>query len=117
MCYSDPDFAEHFEGLPELFQIEHFEVLEQLGGGRYAEVWRCRDHQLERDVAIKYLRPTQGLSSALDHARALARAEHPNGIRSTNRVLDNAHVGRTAGRCGSMAGWTGAAAVSGRIAA
>ena len=57
---------------------DRFEQIEQIGGGRYGDVWKCRDIQLQRDVAVKYLRPTQGLSTALDHARALARAQHPN---------------------------------------
>lgn len=54
------------------------EIIEKLGDGGFADVWRARD-QLERDVAVKIIRPaSQGISDALAHAKALARANHAN---------------------------------------
>lgn len=48
------------------------------GDGGFADVWRARD-ELERDLAVKIVREASvGISNALDHARALARARHPN---------------------------------------
>ena len=46
--------------------------------GGFADVWRARD-DLERDLAVKIVREASvGISNALQHARALARARHPN---------------------------------------
>lgn len=47
-------------------------------GGAFGDVWEAED-ALGRRVAVKFIR-TAGLalSTALDHARALARAQHPN---------------------------------------
>src|SRR5579863_1238952 len=63
--------------------LSHYRVLEQIGAGGMGVVYRARDEQLERDVAIKVLSP--GLL-ADDVARkrfrkealSLARLNHPN---------------------------------------
>lgn len=63
--------------------LSHYRVLEQIGAGGMGVVYRARDEQLERDVAIKVLSP--GLL-ADDMARkrfrkealSLARLNHPN---------------------------------------
>src|SRR5665213_583896 len=48
------------------------------GGGAYGDVWEARD-SLERRVAVKIIRGAGiAISNARDHARALARATHPN---------------------------------------
>ncbi|MTV39572.1 protein kinase domain-containing protein [Duganella radicis] len=50
----------------------------KLGDGAFADVWHATD-QLERDVAVKIVRPANvGVADALAHAKALARASHPN---------------------------------------
>jgi serine/threonine protein kinase len=59
-----------------------FRVIEPLGRGGMGVVLRARDEQLERDVAIKLIRP-ELLSDALRgrflaEARAMARVSHPN---------------------------------------
>jgi hypothetical protein len=47
-------------------------------GGAFGDVWEAED-ALGRRVAVKLIRSAGlALSSALDHARALARAQHPN---------------------------------------
>ena len=53
-------------------------LLDKLGDGAFADVWRARD-ELEREVAVKIIRSANlGVADALAHAKALARASHPN---------------------------------------
>lgn len=54
------------------------ELIERLGDGTFADVWRARD-ELDREVAVKIVREASlGVADALAHAKALARATHPN---------------------------------------
>ena len=54
------------------------ELIELLGDGMFADVWRARD-ELDREVAVKIVREASvGVADALAHAKALARATHPN---------------------------------------
>lgn len=54
------------------------ELLDKLGDGAFADVWRARD-ELDREVAVKIIREANvGVADALAHAKALARAKHPN---------------------------------------
>lgn len=55
-----------------------FDVGELLGEGVYAEVYRATDTKLHRNVALKFVRPDVAGNNALEHARALARVQHPN---------------------------------------
>jgi hypothetical protein len=61
-----------------------------LGSGGMARVWKAQDTLLHRDVAIKEILPTHGLTEeerrqardwALREARALVRVDHPNVVR------------------------------------
>lgn len=53
-------------------------LIKKLGDGAFADVWRARD-ELDREVAVKVIRPANvGVADALAHAKALARASHPN---------------------------------------
>jgi tetratricopeptide (TPR) repeat protein len=58
------------------------ELLERVGGGAFADVYRSRDTQLDRDVALKLLRPLAPhdrlAERALSEGRMLARLRHPN---------------------------------------
>ncbi len=63
--------------------IGHYRVLEKIGAGAMGEVFRARDERLERDVALKLIRP--GSTGNPDHlrrfeleARAAAALNHPN---------------------------------------
>jgi eukaryotic-like serine/threonine-protein kinase len=71
-----------------------YELLEQIGEGGMSVVWRARDRKLERDVAVKLLRP--GIASDGEsarrfqrEARTLARLAHEHIV----RVYDFAATG------------------------
>ncbi|MFC2028634.1 serine/threonine protein kinase [Chloroflexota bacterium] len=66
--------------------LGHYRILEQLGQGGMATVYKAYDTRLERDVAIKIIRKGAFPPDILDHilkrfereAKALARLSHPN---------------------------------------
>jgi beta-lactam-binding protein with PASTA domain/predicted Ser/Thr protein kinase len=65
---------------------DRYELLEKIGEGGMSVVWRARDRKLERDVAIKLLRP--GIASDQENARrfrrearTLARLAHEHIVR------------------------------------
>jgi serine/threonine-protein kinase len=62
---------------------DRYEILESLGSGGMAMVFRCRDLNLQREVALKVLRDTYVAdpsfqSNFLQEARAAANLSHPN---------------------------------------
>ncbi|MBN2172412.1 MAG: serine/threonine protein kinase, partial [Candidatus Krumholzibacteriota bacterium] len=63
--------------------LAHYEILARLGEGAMGEVYRARDLKLERDVALKFLKPQavgggQDRDRFLREARAAAALDHPN---------------------------------------
>ena len=76
-------------------RIGHYEIIAKLGEGGMGEVYRARDEQLSREVAIKILRPTltdeRATERLLREARAEANVRHPN-------VCHVYEVGEDAGR-------------------
>jgi WD40 repeat protein/tRNA A-37 threonylcarbamoyl transferase component Bud32 len=71
---------------PEPRSLGRFELLEQAGRGTFGAVWRARDTQLDRVVALKVPHPSL-LTSAVyrerfqREARAAARLRHPGIVR------------------------------------
>lgn len=87
--------------LPAGYRFNEFEIEQVIGGGGFGIVYRARDHQLERTIAIKEFMPASlaarnsdltlvlrsehfsktfhaGLNSFIQEARLLARFNHPN---------------------------------------
>lgn len=63
--------------------VSHFRVLEKIGVGGMGEVWRARDTQLNRDVALKVLpeilaRDPELMARFKREAQVLASLNHPN---------------------------------------
>jgi serine/threonine-protein kinase len=64
-------------------QLDKYEVLEELGAGGMATVYRARDLRLDREVAVKiihkHLRENAEIGARFDaEARAVAKLRHPN---------------------------------------
>jgi serine/threonine protein kinase len=81
-------------------RIGAYEVVSLLGAGGMGEVYRARDGRLDRDVALKIVRPAlagdSGLMARLDReARVLATLSHPHiaAIYGIEDVPDHAGVG------------------------
>jgi Tol biopolymer transport system component len=76
------DEPERADARPAAFTWGHLQVLERLGGGGFGEVYRAWDPVVDREVALKLLRPdisTPDLGNIqIDEARRLARIRHPN---------------------------------------
>ncbi|MFE0177720.1 serine/threonine-protein kinase [Streptomyces sp. NPDC059002] len=77
-----------------------FELLDRLGGGGMGLVWRARDLALDREVAVKEVRPPDPSLAEYDpegartlrarvlrEARALARVDHPNVV-TIHHIVD-----------------------------
>jgi hypothetical protein len=65
-------------------------LTERIGDGGFADIWRAKD-ELDRNVAVKIVRTaSEGISNALAHAKALARATHANVVmvHTIDRVQD-----------------------------
>src|SRR2546427_2646083 len=65
--------------------VGRYLVLDQLGEGGMGVVYKAYDPELERPIALKFLRPREQQSDAfrerlLREAQALARLSHPNVI-------------------------------------
>jgi serine/threonine protein kinase len=62
-------------------RVGRFVLIDTLGRGAQATVWRAHDERLDREVALKLLRPGAGAISVnqwLHEARAVSRLSHPN---------------------------------------
>lgn len=58
----------------------HLQIRELIASGAFGDVYGARDPQLDREVALKVLRPSSPrlLERLLEEARTLARVRHPN---------------------------------------
>jgi len=72
----------------------HLTLLEQIGQGTFATVYRARDGKLQSDVALKLVKPGgSNPSRALEEARLLARVRHPNVVTVYGADLIDGRVG------------------------
>ncbi|MBV9949830.1 MAG: serine/threonine protein kinase, partial [Myxococcales bacterium] len=68
---------------PRFPQLAKYELVEELGHGGMATVYRARDRRLEREVAVKVIHPhlrdsREVVSRFNTEARAVAKLRHPN---------------------------------------
>jgi serine/threonine-protein kinase len=64
-------------------KLGRYEILEEIGRGGFAVVYRARDRQLDRLVALKELRPMLladpgSVKDFRQEARNIARLDHPH---------------------------------------
>ncbi len=81
-------------GSDTMGRLAHYEIHELLGVGATSVVFRARDEQLHRDVALKVLRPSLGDGARerfLAEARAAAALNHEN-ITTIYQVATEGHL-------------------------
>lgn len=58
--------------------VERYVILERIGAGAMGVVYSAFDPRLDRQVAVKVLKPRRDSDALLEEARALAKLSHPN---------------------------------------
>ncbi len=83
---------------PGVRVLGHFELLEEVGMGRYGTVWKVRDTELQRIVAVKIPRQRdldpQQTETFLRNARAAAQLRHPRiaGVHEVGREENTVYI-------------------------
>ncbi len=83
---------------PPLSKMGRFELIERIGVGGFGSVWKARDKELDRTVALKT--PRQGAMTAEEQekffreARAAAQLQHPNivSVHEVGRDGENVYI-------------------------
>src|SRR6185503_17150626 len=81
---------------PPLERWRDLTLMEPIGAGARGEVWRAWDSTLRRQVALKFLQPSEDESASADlltEARALARIRHPSVVTVYGIAEDQGRVG------------------------
>lgn len=84
--------------MPTVKQFGHFELIEVLGVGAFGSVWKARDLELDRAVAVKIPRKDQlepaEMEQFLREARAAAQLKHPNivSVHEVGREGDTVYI-------------------------
>lgn len=82
----------------ELRRVAHFQLVDRLGVGAFGSVYRAKDTQLHRTVAIKLPRKSQLTADEsekfLREARAAAQLKHPNivGVHEVGKDGDSIYI-------------------------
>lgn len=92
-----PTCGKHFslvsEPSPETRCLGRFDLLEEVGAGGFGSVWRARDRELERIVALKIAYRDQVSAVEAEEffheARATARLSHPNIVKVLELGYEN----------------------------
>ena len=66
-----------------------YEIISLIGAGGMGEVWRARDTELDREVAVKVLMPQRGASEDTDHDELLGRFQREARAAA---ALDSPHI-------------------------
>ena len=108
---------------PVVKTIGHFELLDRVGSGSFGSVWRARDIELDRTVAVKI--PRRGELGATEtdqffrEARAAAQLKHPNivSVHEVGREEDTVYIVSDYVEGLTLADWLTGQRVSSREAA
>jgi eukaryotic-like serine/threonine-protein kinase len=88
-------------------RVGRYEIIDWLGSGGMSVVYRARDPQLEREVALKLLRD-RAPERLLREAQAMARLSHPNvvAVYEVGLFGDRIYIAIELVRGGTLASWS-----------